>query len=691
MTVMEYGRAMMKTLFAAAMGSFLLGGGAGFAAEPQTTPLTGAAMLPPSASTVPPWRRPIRIPEEIPLTHAEPPLAIAGGFSTWRVPFELGKDVPPGSVLKLQLWGGRNNKGTFPGAQVTRPQADGYVSAEADDGSRLSLQPAKQVGTFVLALPKEGFKKGRKVTVVLGDRSGGGKGIRVCNDHVFNKFFVLYSVTAEQAEPKFLQWAGGDVWAKGTDHRIVAVCTLHILGGGTEHLRAYVPAVAKPGHALVVLVRPEDKFGNLSSRELGAITLSLDGKTLPAQVEKVPGSTCLRATVSLPAAGICRLAVRDADSGLQAVSNPTRCSETNNPVCWGMIHGHTELSDGTGCIDDYFHQLKEEVLLDFAASADHDHLFETSDEFWAVTRQAVKRWNRPPAFTAFLGYEWAKWRKNGDGDRNVYYLDDDRPMYRSDEGEYPSPPKLFEALRKASEKALVIVHHPAHGGNFCDWKDYSPEHERLVEIFQTRGSFECSPEDGNTVPEKAGNVRPFVTGYVRNALALGWRVGFSAGGDDHSGHWGTEFRFGPYKQGMMSVEAGERTRFAIFEAMRNRRTVATTGARMLLTYKLNGSPLGSELSLKEAPAMSAARTLVVEFHGTAPVSQVDIIRNNKVVHSQPGNGQMDLSVTWQDAEPIETTWMPAAKFCAHPFTFYYVRVTQADGEVAWASPVWIDP
>jgi hypothetical protein len=213
----------------------------------------------------------------------------------------------------------------------------------------------------------------------------------------------------------------------------------------------------------------------------------------------------------------------------------------------------------------------------------------------------------------------------------------------------------------------------------------------LVEIFQTRGSYECSREDGNPVPEAGGKVPPFPKGYVRNALALGWRVGFTAGGDDHSGHWGTEFRFGPYKQGLLSVETSKRTRQAIFEALRSRRTVATTGSRMLLSYKLNGHPLGSELSLKDHPALISARNLAVDFHGTAPVAQVDVIRNNRVVHSCPGNGQVDLSIAWQDSEPIAKTWMPAAKFCSHPFTFYYVRVSQSDGEIAWASPIWIDP
>ncbi len=636
-----------------------------------------------AGQAAPDWKRPIRIPGEIPLTHAEPPVATAGGFSTWRLPFQLCKDVPPGAALKVQLWGGRNNKGTFPGAQTRDPQADGYVSAVSDDGSRLSMQPAKQAGTFSLAVPKDGFKKGRKITVVLGE----GKGIRVGSERLFNKFFVLYNVAKGEAEPQFPQWAGGDVWAAGTTQRIVAVCTMHILGGDTDHLRAYAPATVRPGQSFAVLVRPEDKLSNLSEREPRSITVSLDGKPIPSRIEKVPNSTCVRAIVSLPSAGIHRLTVCETESGLQAVSNPIRCSKSDGLVCWGMIHGHTEMSDGTGRLDDYFNQLKNEVLLDFAASSDHDHLFETSDEFWKVTREAVKRWNKPPEFVAFLGYEWAKWRKNGDGDRNVYYLEDDRPMYRSDDGEFPSPPQLFEALRKAREKELVIVHHPAHGGNFCDWKDHSPEHEKLVEIFQTRGSFECSPEDGNTVPERPGKTKPFAAGYVRNALAMGWRVGFTGGGDDHSGHWGTEFLFGTHKQGLMSVETAERSRAAIFEAMRNRRVVATTGKRMLLTYTLNGHPFGSELSARD----NSVRKLAVEFHGTAPVAKLDIIRNNKVVHSHPGNGQMDLNVAWQDTEPISNTWMPAAKCCNHPFAFYYVRVTQTDGEIAWASPTWIDP
>ena len=67
-----------------------------------------------------------------------------------------------------------------------------------------------------------------------------------------------------------------------------------------------------------------------------------------------------------------------------------------------------------------------------------------------------------------------------------------------------------------------------------------------------------------------------------------------------------------------------------------------------------------------------------------------MIRNNQEVHTARPGG-MDCELTWVDDTPLAQVLMPAAKFHAAPFCFYYVRVVQTDNEVAWASPVWIDP
>jgi hypothetical protein len=644
---------------------------------------------------LPPFQRPVRIPQRIEILPADPPCAVVGETSSWRLSFRLAEDLPAGSSLRLQIFGGRNNKGSFKPLQTDRPGEDGYVTARTAEGAPLEIRtdlsgsgPVRKSGQLLvegsghpgllaLSVPDGGLAAGTVLEVTLGDRSAGGGGIQGPSISALNKFFVLYRAEGENERPHF--------WGEENWDLIVAACTLHVLGGDLRGLRAYAPSTCAPGDEVIILVRPEDERGSLSHQGAGALTVSHEGRELGCVAEGVPDSVCVRLRLKLPEEGVYRLVVRDAESGLEATTNPIVCRSRDGDagVYWGMIHGHTEMSDGTGTIENYFRQARDEAALDFAAPGDHDHTWETSDAMWYQTSRAVARWNDPGRFVTFLGYEWAKWRRNGDGDRNVYYLGDDRPLYRSDEGYFPTPADLFLALR--AETAIVIPHHTGHFGNWCDFKDHDPEHERLIEIFQCRGSYECA--DG-PAPEKAKEP-PKTEGFVSRALELGWRVGFTAGGDDHVGHAGTEFLVGPYKSGLMSVLAGERTRAAIWDALRNRRVVATTGPRILLNYTVNGEPLGSELSPASQPELSARRQLRIEFHGTAPAARIEVVRCNRVVAVFEAPG-IDCRLDWVDEEPLDEVALPAAKFRANPFVFYYVRAVQTDGEVAWASPVWLD-
>jgi len=652
---------------------------------------------------MPKWTRPIRIPESVPIQHADPRFALAGEKGTWRLPLRLAADIAPGDPLRLHLFGGRNNKGAFKEPQVDRPGEDGCVTLTTEAGVALALRPQGQGGLFVVMPPERGLQAGSVLTATLGDTSGGGGGIEAPRIRQLDKFVFLFRPAGEE-DNMLLRVAGQhQIVPAGTkamlplavpnQHQVVAACTVHVLGGKIAHLRAYVPPHTRPGESFDLLVRPEDEFSNLSFETVEDLAVFLGDQALKVKVQQVAESTCVRVRVQVPGEGVHRLRVKDRRTGQEAVTNPTVCAEATpaRRLYWGMIHGHTEMSDGTGTLEYYFRQMRDEAMLDFAAPGDHDHVFETSDTMWARTCQAVKRWNESGKFVAILGYEWAKWRKNGDGDRNVYYLEDDRPLYRSDYGHYPTPPDMFRAIQ--DEEAIVIPHHTGHRGNFCDWRDHDPEHERLVEIFQSRGSYECAEQDGNPVPERFPE-GAFADGFVSRALALGWRVGFTAGGDDHTGHAGTDFPIhsgeNAYKAGLMAVLACERTREAIWEALWNRRVVATTGPRMLLSYTLAGHPVGSELDVRKQPDLAESRRLHVDFHGTAPVERIDIIRNNDVVYTHSPSRGLDLQLTWEDVTPLSEALLPPAKFCDRPFCFYYVRVVQTDQEVAWASPVWID-
>ena len=73
------------------------------------------------------------------------------------------------------------------------------------------------------------------------------------------------------------------------------------------------------------------------------------------------------------------------------------------------------------------------------------------------------------------------------------------------------------------------------------------------------------------------------------------------------------------------------------------------------------------------------RELNVLAAGTGSLDSLEILKNNEVVHSQAGSGKV-IRLEWEDAADRRS--IPGEDF-------YYVRVTQTDGNRAWSSPIWI--
>ncbi len=346
-------------------------------------------------------------------------------------------------------------------------------------------------------------------------------------------------------------------------------------------------------------------------------------------------------------------------------------------IYWGDIHRQTAWTCGEGTVDDHFAVAKAYFGLDFAAVTDnarledprerlfpgerlrdHRHFLggltahSISQSQWLEVQAAVQRHTDPGRFVAFLGYEWCSARY---GDHNVYYAADQGPLLL--------PDRLEELYAEYGHRQrLIVPHHPgyARGRRGVNWNVHAPAHERLVEIHSTQhGSSEgLEPFTPRLYSRSMGGLEPGSS--VQDALQRGYKLGFTGGSDSHALK---------QKSGLVGVYADELTRAALFNGMRQRCTIATTGPKFAGSFHLEGHGPGSLLALDYLPAFT------VEVPETG-WEEVQLIRN----------GQM--AARWKLGAPEPLVYQETASGL-RPDNYYYVRVLLADGEQAWISPIWV--
>jgi len=355
---------------------------------------------------------------------------------------------------------------------------------------------------------------------------------------------------------------------------------------------------------------------------------------------------------------------------------------------WGDLHRQSNVSDGEGELAEHFRVAREEAGLDFYAMTDHailtadpcDRAFmgplkgpasitdaRTPDELgdvvalhrvpdaaWRTLQDLVRRFYDPGSFVTLLGYEWSCARY---GDRSVHYLADEQPI------RVPRTlPELYRMLEGVD--AILTPHHTgyARGRRGANWNVHNPILERNVEVVSLHG---CSEEPrGSFFPlNNIGMGSNVPGGSVRDALARGYHLGLVGGSDGHR----------PRDPCVLTgAYAPALTRDALWDALYHRRTVATTAAqRIQLAFRMDGEWQGSLLALDTLPHFT------IDAEGTAPITRAELIENGEVVQTWPGTGNRILVNERLSRVP------------ERPDNYYYVRLLQSDGNLAWSSPIWV--
>jgi hypothetical protein len=374
--------------------------------------------------------------------------------------------------------------------------------------------------------------------------------------------------------------------------------------------------------------------------------------------------------VVAPPAGVYRLIAKGRGelAGIETLSNPMVVEAGLPRILWGDLHGHSQLSDGTGTPDQYYDYARNVAALDVSALTDHDHwgmhFLDSNPEMWERIKRAAREHHDPGRFVTLLGYEWTSWLH---GHRHVLYFEDDGEVFSSVDPRYESPRQLWDAL--AGRPALTFAHHSAGGPVATNWRfPPDPVLEPVTEIVSVHGSSEALDSPGLIYNPVPGN-------FARDTLDVGYRFGFIGSGDSHDGHPGlAQLALKSAQSGLAAIQSEERTREAVLAALRARRVYATNGERIHLRVSIDGAPMGSLVPLPAEPVEGATAVLVIDVVGTAPIERVDIIRSGRQT-TLDGMLQQELSIE-RNIPPLLAG------------EYHYVRVVQANGGVAWSSPIY---
>jgi hypothetical protein len=382
-----------------------------------------------------------------------------------------------------------------------------------------------------------------------------------------------------------------------------------------------------------------------------------------------------------------------------------RYTMTNNGVTyhlyWADYHRHTDISNcvtaNDGCVLEQFRYALDMGKLDSLGTSDHTDIAKIYHPYeWWLNQKMVDVFFSPGFFMSMYAYEREqKWPY---GHRNVIFAHRGGPIVyiqrenylkspwqsvfplKADGEKEIMPEELWDVLVRYGKPVTDITHTGATGMG-TDWnifKRVDNRVENLVEIYQgARVSYEGLNAPQPTVGLRTGEaynpsaevfgkpvvgqpIRSFTVrnnGLYQNALALGHKLGVWADSD----HISTHTSYG-------GVYVKDFTREGIIEGLNARRTIAATD-KIFVEFQCNGQLLGSQIEVTGKPVMT------MKISGTAEIARVTLVRNE---------------VNYQQ-------WEPKAKTFEKSFTDdapdagenrYYLRIEQADGNMAWSSPVW---
>ena len=415
------------------------------------------------------------------------------------------------------------------------------------------------------------------------------------------------------------------------------------------------------------------------------VTMTVGGKTVTATYEG--GRVTYTPAADLPQGRTeVTVTVRRADSKSASITWFFTVGATKYQHYFGQLHSHTQYSDGAGTLTDalrYVENLPASANVQFVAFTDHSNYFDSSsspnveaalydtslvkdsdaNHSWKTYKDTIAKFNEDNAgsMVAIGGFEMT-W-SGGPGHINTFNTPGivSRNNKTLNNKTDDAGMKAYYALLSQAEGASSIsqFNHPGTTfGNFKDFNYWDPVIDSrmyMVEVGNGEGAI------------GAGGYYPSYEQYIM-ALDKGWHLAPTNNQDNHKGKWGNA------NDARDVILADDFSEQGIYEAIRALRMYATEDKNLELTYTVNGLMMGS--SITEIPDKLNIEVTVNDPDASDSIAKVEVVANSGKV-----------AYTWDNAAQLRSGKLSAT--LDPSYSYYFIRVTQKDGDLAVTSPVWV--
>lgn len=336
---------------------------------------------------------------------------------------------------------------------------------------------------------------------------------------------------------------------------------------------------------------------------------------------------------------------------------------------FGQLHSHTNISDGAGSVEEAFEHASQVENLDFLAVTDHSNSFDNESDDrvdlgtdltgvsseWAQGHEAAAAVTDGD-FVGLYGFEMT-W-SDGFGHINTFntpgFESRSNSEFGNRSGSTEGYQNYYDKLVEV-ESSLSQFNHPGTTfGDFQDFAFYDPQVDQRITLIEV-GNGEGAIGSSGYFPSYE---------YYTRALDKGWHVAPTNNQDNHKGNWGDS------NTARSVVLADALTEDAIYDAIANYRVYATEDNDLSILYSLNGNAMGSILGGQDAVDIQAQ---ISDPTDSGDMKVEVIVNGGLVIGTQTVSGGSG-TVSFH--------------FDSNDYSYYYLRITQADQNIAVTAPVW---